>query len=127
MDIQELAREFRTIRDERKAKKAAWEVEDKVLEEQLEALSDKMAAYMREAGATSMRTPAGTWMLSERILYWPSDWDSFYKFVDLHKAYHLMEKRVHAGNMTAFMQEHPGEFPEGLNIDRTFKATVRAT
>lgn len=127
MDVRELAAKFREIRDERKEKKRVWEAEDKVLEEQLEALSDQMAAHMREAGVTSMRTTAGTWMLSERTLYWPSDWDAMYKFIDHHKAYHLLEKRVHAGNMTAFMQEHPGEFPETLNIDRTFKATVRAT
>lgn len=127
MDIKSLATEYRSIRDSRKEAKAAWEAKDKELEERMDAISQQLVIHMQETGVRSMRTDAGTVMLSERLLYWPTDWDTLYKFIHERNAYHLLEKRVHATNMTAFMQENPGEFPEGLNIERTFKATVRAS
>lgn len=127
MDIKSLAAEYRSIRDSRKEAKAEWERKDKEQEERMDAISQQLVLHMQETGVKSMRTEAGTVMLSERLLYWPSDWDTMYRFISQHNAFHLLEKRVHATNMTAFMQENPGEFPEGLNIERTFKATVRAS
>lgn len=127
MDISKLAAEYRSIRDARKEAKAAWEAQDKLQEERMEEIAQQLVQHMQESNVKSMRTDAGTVMLSERTRYWPTDWDAAYRFIDQHKAFHLLEKRIHAGNMTAFMQEHPGEYPEGLNIERTFTATVRAS
>jgi hypothetical protein len=127
MDIKALAEQYRKLRDERKDKKAAWEKEDAVLEAQMDVISQQLVEHMQATNVKSVRTDAGTVMLGERVLYWPSDWDTMYKFISKHSAYHLLEKRVHAGNMTQFLQENPGEFPDGLNIDRTYKATVRAS
>jgi hypothetical protein len=119
-----LVSEYLALRAKRAELKREYEVQDAELEAKMGEIEGYMKAII-PAGATSMRTPAGTIMLQERVRYWPSDWAEMYKFIDAHKAYHLLEKRVHAGNMKAFMEENPGELPPGLNIDREVKAVVR--
>lgn len=121
-----LAAKYLQLRQARSDLKRAYEAQDAHLEAEMTQLEELMKSII-PAGATSMRTPAGTIMLQERVRYWPSDWAEMYKFIDTHKAYHLLEKRVHAGNMKSFMEENPGELPPGLNIDREVKAVVRVS
>ena len=77
------------------------ELEDKVktIKEQQAMVADKMLELCNEQDANSLTTTNGT--ISRRLnsSYWTSDWDSFYNFVKDNDAYHLLEKRIHNGNM----------------------------
>jgi hypothetical protein len=42
-----------------------------------------------------------------------------------YKAFELLERRIHQGNIKSFLEENPDEHPAGLNIDRSYTITVR--
>lgn len=105
---------------------AIQELEDKIkeIEAQKELVSERMLALCNEEDANTIRTPDGT--ISRRLQqhFWTSDWDSFYSFVRRHDAMHLLEKRIHNGNMKEFLTENPEDVPPGLQANQKYVITV---
>jgi hypothetical protein len=48
-----------------------------------------------------------------------------YKFMQEHEAMHLLEQRIHNGNMKQFLEENPDAMPAGLQADRKYTVQVR--
>ena len=109
--VQELTKEYESQLEELKAKQ----------EEVKSAMKDQMLAL----GTTSVRTEGGTIILSQKTRYYTDDWDSFKTFVVEHDALDLFEKRIHQGNMVAFLEENPGSVPPGLNSMTEYDVSVR--
>ena len=120
-----LAKTYLKIRDKRAEIKAAYEVEDRKLEEAMESLEEEMLAKCKEEDADSIKTPFGTIIRSVKARYWPADWDVFNQYVLDNEALGLLEKRVHQTNMGQWLEEHPDNPPPGLNIDRKYTCSVR--
>ena len=103
------------------------ELEDKVktIKEQQAMVADKMLELYNEQDANSLTTTNGT--ISRRLnsSYWTSDWDSFYNFVKDNDAYHLLEKRIHNGNMKEFLTDNPDAVPMGLQARNQYIISVR--
>jgi hypothetical protein len=103
------------------------ELEDKVktIKEQQAMVADKMLELCNEQDANSLTTTNGT--ISRRLnsSYWTSDWDSFYNFVKDNDAYHLLEKRIHNGNMKEFLADNPDAVPMGLQARNQYIISVR--
>lgn len=103
------------------------ELEDKVktIKEQQAMVADKMLELCNEQDANSLTTTNGT--ISRRLnsSYWTSDWDSFYNFVKDNDAYHLLEKRIHNGNMKEFLADNPDAVPMGLQARKQYIISVR--
>jgi hypothetical protein len=103
------------------------ELEDKVktIKEQQTRIADQMLELCNEQDANSLTTTNGT--ISRRLnsSYWTSDWDSFYNFVKDNDAYHLLEKRIHNGNMKEFLADNPDAVPMGLQAKRQYVISVR--
>ncbi len=103
------------------------ELEDKVktIKEQQAMVADKMLELCNEQDANSLTTTNGT--ISRRLnsSYWTSDWDSFYNFVKDNDAYHLLEKRIHNGNMKEFLTDNPDAVPMGLQARKQYIISVR--
>lgn len=103
------------------------ELEDKVksIKEQQAMVADKMLELCNEQDANSLTTTNGT--ISRRLnsSYWTSDWDSFYNFVKENDAYHLLEKRIHNGNMKEFLADNPDAVPMGLQARNQYVISVR--
>ncbi len=85
------------------------------------ALKDQMLAL----GLTSVRTDEGTVILSTKVRYTTSDWDSLKSFIIEHDAVDLLEKRIAQTNMATFLQENPGVVPPGLNSASEYSISVR--
>ena len=102
-------------------------LEDKVktIKEQQSMIADKMLELCNEQDANSLNTTNGT--ISRRLnsSYWTSDWDSFYQFVKENDAYHLLEKRIHNGNMKEFLADNPDAVPMGLQARNQYVVSVR--
>lgn len=124
-DLPLLAGRILELRAHREALKRQYEAEDKVFTDEMESIEQVLREALTAAGASSIRTPAGTILLQETTRYWPSDWQSMYDFIAQHSAFHLLERRLHATNITQFLRDNPGEVPVGLNIERERKAVVR--
>jgi len=95
------------------------------LKEQFDIIADKLLEICEEQGADSIRTPAGTITRRVTSRYWTSDWDSMYKFMKKNDALHLLEQRIHNGNMKQFLEDNPDLCPMGLQADRRYTVSVR--
>lgn len=113
------------IRDRRSLLQQEYEKEDNRLKEQLDLVTNKLLDICRETGADGMKTSAGTVSRSVSTRYWTSDWSAMYDFIREHDAVHLLEQRIHQGNLKAFLTENEGVVPKGLNSDS--KYTIRVT
>lgn len=95
------------------------------LKAQMESLSSKMLEVCNENDAESIRTKAGTVTRRVTTRYWTTDWEQMHKFIKDHDAIHLMEQRIHNGNMRQFLQENPDLYPAGLQADSRYTVQVR--
>jgi hypothetical protein len=48
-----------------------------------------------------------------------------YAFIEEHSAPHLLEKRIHNGNMKEFLADNPDVTPEGLQAKNRYAISVR--
>lgn len=77
--------------------------------EELKAQQDEIAGVMKDAlrsmNVRSVKTVAGTVILTEKTRYFPSDWNEFKQFVKENDAFDLLEKRIAQGNMAKYLAE----------------------
>jgi len=113
------------IRDAIREKEDKHKQEINTLKEQLEAIAQALLEICEENGQDGFRTPEGTVTRRVTSRYWTSDWESMYKFMQEHQAMHLLEQRIHNGNMKQFLEENPDAMPAGLQTDRKYTVQVR--
>jgi hypothetical protein len=115
LNADRLAKVYVKIREARRelAKK------DKELEEQLGLVSQQLLDICKEQGASTIRTEHGTISKRTTKRFWPTDWESFYKFIKEHDAMSLLFQRINTSNMEQFLEENPELHPPGLNADVT--------
>ena len=125
IDMDDLSQQYLRLRQKREILKERFLSEDGVLEKEMSAIEEQLLTTLNESNSNSMSTNSAVIMRSVRKRYMPTNWDAVYKLIDKHKAYGLLEKRVHNGNMKDFLEEHPDEYPAGLNVDSRYAVTVR--
>ena len=84
-----------------------------------------MLEELNNSNATSINTKSATILKRTTKRYNPTNWDAVYELVHKHKAYGLLHKRIHDVNMSTFLEEHPEEYPAGLNLDSRYAVTVK--
>lgn len=127
MDISadKLAKIYLKMRDKRQEMAREFEEQDNDLKSKMEVIEQKMLDICKETGADSIKTPHGTIIRSVKTRYWTSDWESMHDFVLAHKAFDLLERRVHQTNMKQWLEENPDLLPMGLNSEARYSTTVR--
>lgn len=123
--LDKLARVYRKIRDRIQDLTKDYESAVEELKTQQEEIKNAMKDQMLAIGSSSIKTPEGTIILSQKTRYYTDDWDSFKQFVVEHDALDLFEKRIHQGNMVSFLEENPGLVPAGLNSMSQYDVSVR--
>lgn len=116
---------YRKIRDAIDEKEAAHKESVATLKEQLEAVTAKLLEICHTQNVDGLRTPYGSVTRRPVTRYWTNDWESMYRFIKEHDAYHLLQQRIHNDNMRQFMEENPEALPVGLNADTKYAITVR--
>ena len=124
-DMDELSQQYLRLRQKRELLKERFMAEDGELEKSMAEIEEQLLNTLNEANSTSMSTSNAVIMRTVRKRFMPTNWDAVYKLIDKHKAFALLEKRVHNGNMKDFLDEHPDEYPAGLNVDSRYAVTVR--
>ena len=119
------ARAYIAMRDE--IAKIQKEYDSKI--EALKGQQDQIRYYMMEElkklGVTSMRTLAGTIIMSPKTRYFTNDWDAFKEFVKANDALDLFEKRIAQKNTAEWLKENPDKVPPGLSSESTYDVSVR--
>jgi restriction endonuclease Mrr len=121
----ELADRYVEVRNNREAKREIFEAEDKVFADELAEIEQALIDIMLAENTTSMSTEKLTIIKRVTKRYNPTNWDAVYRLVDKYKAYGVLHKRIHDTNMKEFLDEHPEEYPEGLNVDSRYAVTVK--
>ena len=116
---------YRRIRGAIDERESQHKAEVTALREQLDAVTSKLLDICNSQNLESLRTPAGTVTRRTVTRYWTSDWGSMYNFIKEHDATHLLEQRIHNGNMKQFLEENPETLPIGLNADTKYAITGR--
>ncbi len=111
-------------RDANAAMEQRHKEEKRNLNEQLEVLEQELLARVEHAGGNISVPNVGRVARRVSRNYWTNDWESFYKVVKEHDAFHLLHQRISNKAMQEFLNEHPDLMPEGLNVDSRYTVTV---
>jgi hypothetical protein len=103
------------------------ELEEKIakIDQDMRTVKTAILDHMKEIGAESLRTEAGTVYRTVRTTYATSDWESMHKFILEHGVPELLEKRIQQTNMRAFLEENPEMLPPGLNANAEYSVTIK--
>ena len=123
--MDKLARIYIKIRNRVQELNQEYETQIEELKAQQAEISNAMKDQMLAMGSTTMRTDAGTVMLSKKTRYHTSDWAEFKRFMVENDAIDLLEKRIAQLNMAQFLEENPGVVPPGLNSSSEYDISVR--
>lgn len=102
-----------------------YESADAELKEKQDKVSEMLLDICKDMGADSIKTQFGTATRRLSIRYKTTDWDSMYKFIKEHDAFHLLEQRIHQTNMKNLLEENPEMVPMGLSSDSEYVISVR--
>ena len=125
MPMDRLAKIYRKMRSAIEVLTKEYDTQVEAIKEQQEGVKNAMKEQMKALGVSSMKTEQGTVILSVKTRYNTQDWDSFKKFVIMHEAVDLLEKRIAQSNMAQFLTENPGLVPPGLNSSSEYDVSVR--
>ena len=125
MDASQLVKVYVKIRDARDAKRKEMEEEVATLDTQLELVEEQLLDICKTTGQNGGKTDYGSFTRAVKTRYWPSDWDSMYRFVKEHDAPELLERLIHQGNFKEFLQANPDKLPTGMNVESKYSITVR--
>jgi len=125
VDLEELSQQYLKLRRDRDILAEQYKAQDRDLEVQMVELEAQMLDELNKNNATSINTKSATILRRVTKRYNPSNWDAIYDLIHKHKAYGLLHKRVHDGNMSTFLEEHPDEYPAGLSLDSRYAVTVK--
>lgn len=95
------------------------------LKSQMEMVENELMEICKATGADSIKTPHGTVIRSVKTRYWTADWESMHNFIQDHKAFDLLERRIHQTNMKSWLEENPSVLPQGLNSESRYSVSVR--
>ena len=125
LSLEKLIRVYIKMRE--KKAELSQELEAKIsdMDEKMKTVKSGILEHMKEIGADSLRTDAGTVYRTVRTTYSTNDWDSMNKFILEHSVPELLEKRLHQTNMRVFLEEHPDMLPPGLNSNMEYSVTVK--
>jgi len=123
--VDDLSSEYIQIRAARERAQKDWEAQDKVYDEKLTALENQLLDILNRTNTDSMSTAGAVVMRRVSKSYSTTNWDALYDLIARHKAFAVLHKRIHSTNMRQFLEEHPDEYPAGLNVDSRYAVTVR--
>jgi hypothetical protein len=123
--LEKLTRIYIKMRD--KKSEVSQELEEKIakIELDMKAVKTAILQHMKDIGAESLRTEAGTVYRTVRTMYATSDWESMHKFILEHGVPELLEKRIQQTNMKAFLEDNPDLLPPGLNANAEYSVTIK--
>lgn len=125
VSVEALTRAYLNLRTKRSELKAAFDAEDKTLEDDQNKLKRALLDHCKEHGVDSVRTSAGLFYRQTKTRYWTTDWDSMNKFILDNEVPEFYEKRLNQTSVRQFLEENPDLLPPGLNVDSEYVITVR--
>jgi hypothetical protein len=103
VSLEKLTRVYIKMREKKAEISQELEAKMSEMEEKMKTVKTAILDHMKELGAESLRTDAGTVYRTVRTTYSTNDWDSMNKFILEYSVPELLEKRIHQTNMKVFL------------------------
>jgi hypothetical protein len=97
----------------------------KELSNQMVLVKSALLDYCKEHGVEGARTKSGLFYRTTTTNYWTNDWAAMHEFVLEHGMPDLLEKRLHQGNVKAFLEDNPDVLPPGMNTETKYQISIR--
>ena len=121
----QLTKIYIRIRTKREELKAAFDAEDKILEEKMDRIRAALLDHCKEHNIDSFRTEHGTVYRTQRRRMWTSDWSAMHEFIHENRLFDFLERRLHQGNVSQYLEENPEAVLPGLNVDASYTVSIR--
>lgn len=125
IDINQLVKAYRKIRDALADEKAAYEEKAATMQADLDRVGAELLKFCNDKGLDSVKTPMGTVSRRIQTRYWTTDWEEMHKFILDKKVPYVLEKRINNSVLQQFLEDNPDVFPPGLQVDRKYTLQVR--
>lgn len=123
--LDEMVKIYVKIRDHLRAEQQAFSEKEDQIKEQMSVIENHFLEKCKAIGAKNIKTKYGTIIRSVKTEYSTNDWESFYEYIDEHKLYDVLHRRINQTNLKTWLEEHPTLVPKGLNVVNSFSITVR--
>lgn len=123
--VDKMVKIYIKIRDHLRAEQAAFAAKEEAIQAQLQTIESHLLERCKDIGAQNIKTKYGTVIRSVKTEYSTNDWDSLYEYIDEHKLYGILFKRINQANLKQWLEEHPTLVPKGLNVTNSYSITVR--
>ena len=120
-----LVKVYLKMQDARAKLSKEFDEADGVIKSQMRLVEVELLKVCNSVGASSIRTEYGTIMRGVDTRYWTSDWGAMHEFIKETGQVDLLERRVAQGNMKEFLSSNPDKMPKGMNIESSYKITIR--
>ena len=123
--LEKLTRVYLKIKGERERLSTEFREADDKLVVQQNKIKSALLDHLKDTGAKSVKTDAGTFYRTVKQKYWTSDWESMHKFIMENELPEFFEKRLNQTHVRQFIEENPDLVPAGLNVDSEYAISVR--
>ena len=124
VNIDELVRQYITLRDKIKEAEDAQKARLKDAKEHLEKLNSTLLDRLNQLGGESVKTSSGTVYRTTKRSASITDGDTFRQFVISNEAFDLVDWKANANAVDDFIKTESAP-PPGVNFTTTFQVGVR--
>lgn len=124
-DANKLVAVYIKMRDKKEQLTREYDEKINEIKAQMEMIENELLEVCKTTGQDGGKTTHGSFTRTVKTRYWTSNWNAMYDFIKRHDAVELLEQRIQQTNMKAFLQSHPNDLPDGLNVDSKYAITVR--
>lgn len=125
MDAEEMISSYIMIRDYVRDERAKFEERMKGCEDKMEALEKGIALFASQNNLASVKTNAGTAFPVQKTRVSCEDRDAFLDFVLANDARQFLTTHVNKDAVKEYMEQHEGQLPPGVNVERFQEWQVR--
>ena len=120
----ELIAEFIRLRDEISEKKAEYKAIEDALKTRQAQIQGELQQVMGQLGVDSLKTPAGTAYLTEKVSVLTSDKLAFLEYIRQNEAWDLLDIRGSKTAIQEYMLEN-NNVPPGIELSRFQDVSIR--
>lgn len=122
--MRDVIAEYVQLRDQLAEESSKFKATEKLIKEQMAQIEGRLMQSMGELGVDSIKTPAGTAYLNEKVSVTTSDKMAFLDYVREHDAWELLQVQGSKTSIQDFAIEH-GDVPPGISITRMQSVGIR--
>ena len=125
INMDRLIEAHQAVKMARAARKQLFDEEDAKLEADQNMIRAVILDHLNKTGAQSIATEHGTAYRREVLKPSAADWSAIWEWMKAHDGFDIMERRLKAGFVKEYIENHNGQLPPGVNAHYEYEVSVR--